>query len=159
MDTYYSRHTMAIGIDDLTRDRLWHHHIVAIHVPDDISGTIMNGPDNVSLNPADHTPAGRRRLKALLNLARDGGYVYAEYHLSDTDVRHAVGKVHPGSKIEILRGTWGGRYNQGDRPAALLFVRTFGVLLNPPHFKGAPRRSTLCRWPSIGSGVSELYGE
>ena len=148
---------MVIGIDRQTRERLWSDHVVAVHVPDDPDGNVPAGPDNVSLNLDDHDSGGRRRLKALLTLAANGGYVYPEYRLSETAVRYLVGKVRPGSTIERHTGTWGGRYEQGNRPATLLFVRLVGVQLNPPHFRGAPPHTTLSKWPSVGSDVADLF--
>ncbi len=158
MDTYFSRHTMVIGIDDATRKRLWSEHLVAVHVPHAIDGNLPNGPDNISLDPDDHgnINGGKRRIRALLRVAEHGGYVYAQYHLSESDVRYAIGKVPPGSNIEVLHGTWGGRYGQGNRTAALLYVKMKGVVNNPPRLRGAPPHSTLCQWPSIGSTVADL---
>ncbi len=131
MDTNYARHTMVIGIDQATRERLWSDQLVAVHVPHDIDGNVPSGPDNISLNPDDHDQGGRKRLRALLRVAQYGGFVYAEYPLSESDKRYLLGKVLPASQLEVLDGTWGGRYGLGDRPAALLFVRLVDAMDTP----------------------------
>ena len=158
MDTYYARHTMVIGIDQPTREKLWDKRLIAIHSPDNMDGKLPPDKDNSSLNPYDHSPQGRRRLNALLRLSKNGGFVYAEYWMSDTKVHKVCGIVKPGTPIEHFYGTWGSRYPGClGRPADLLGVQLVEIKYDVPVFSGVPARSTLCQWHSIGSKVADLF--
>jgi hypothetical protein len=157
LDTFYSRHTMVIGIDCPTRERIWAEKLVAVHCPHNQLGTLPLDEDNCSLNSNDHSPAGKRRLNALHKLAQRGGYVYAEYWITDTEVHYVCGKVLPRSPIEFLSGTWGGRYGNGNRPTKLIYVRLTSVLTGVPKLRGVPVRSTLCQWHTIGTVVEDMF--
>ncbi len=149
---------MVIGIDQATRDLIWEKRLVAIHSPDNKHGTLPPDKDNSSMNPNDHSPMGKRRLNALLKLAHNGGYVYASYWMSDTEVHRVCGIVLPRTSIEHFYGTWGSRYDGClGRVADLLAVPLTDVKLNVPNFHGAPARGTLCQWHTIGSRVADLF--
>ena len=103
MDTYYIRHTKKLGIDESTRRKLWREQRIAIHFPRDKDGR-MHKRDNMSLNLADYDSRGQRAMSALTKLAKDGGYVCAEYYQHDECI---LGYVKPVSKIKLYRGGWG----------------------------------------------------
>ena len=110
MRTYFVRHTTELDIDAETRRCLWREKRIAIHYPQDREGQLRR-VDNSSLNLEDYPPKARRPLKALLELARHGGYVCAQHHGHE---EAQVGHVPSCAEIQLLEGRWGSRV---ERPA------------------------------------------
>ncbi len=157
MKTYYSRHTEDLDIDDAMRRRLWDERRVAFHFPEGPDEVI--GPrDNESLDPNDYPTNAAINVRALREMARDGGYVVAEHHGHD---EYLVGRVDPGTEIEILRGRWGDHGRFPGRPAVLKSVRlqdvqVLGADQIVPVLERRPTRATLRRWPRAGDVIAEL---
>jgi hypothetical protein len=161
MDTYYIRHTAQLDIDGPTRRSLWDERRIAIHFPQYKSGQNPHGeipkgkPDNASLDLDDYPSRGRRALHALSDLAKNGGYVCAEYHGHKECL---LGYVSPDSNIELTRGKWGSRNECDGRQAILKTLRLKKVKLVSPSdfaviFVGRPRQGTIMRWPRAGKTI------
>ena len=85
MDTYFARHTQSLDIDLATRARLWADDLIAVHYPERIDGDSTQA-DNASLDINDYPRSGskaRTVIVAINALAKDGGYVCAEYYPGD----------------------------------------------------------------------------
>lgn len=156
MKTYFVRHTQKLDIDAATRGALWDQRRVGIHFPD---GKIeWPETDSTSLDPEDYTSSGRTALRRLLELSRNGGYVYAEYFGHDESL---VGFIEPQSRIDLFKGTWGSRNNRSGRAAVmktLLLTRTKTV--KPSQYAvisvGRPRQGTIMKWPSAGKVIADI---
>jgi len=161
-ETYFARHTETIAIDDATRNRLWAEKRIAIHYPFDISGDTTQ--DSRSIEPKDYPQPARKNIKALRNLAQNGGYVCAQYFGHEECV---LGFVEPQSHIELVEGNWGKNERQGrvadwkGRTAILKTLLLTKVRIVAPEkhaiiLVGRPRQGTLMRWPSSGKVIEEL---
>ena len=167
MDTYYIRHTEALDIDGATRERLWRERRIAIHFPhykhgQDPHGDIPEGePDNASLDLDDYPSRGRNAMRALIGLAKTGGYVCAEYYGQHQCM---LGFVDPDSQIELLRGQWGSRNGCDGRQAILktLPLKNFKFVNSSDFaviFVGRPRQGTIMRWKRAGKSIeNEVEG-
>ncbi len=157
MRTYFVRHTRELDLDDATRETLWRRQIIAVHYPHDKHGN-LGRRDNSSLNPDDYVGAGRKSMRVIGEIAKDGGYMCAEYY------RHAeclVGYVEPNSCIEILRGRWGCLNDQEGREATLkcLPLRKTRIIERAAMaviLVGRPRQGTISRWPGAGKLIESL---
>lgn len=157
MDTYFIRHTEVLDIDDDTRNYLWSNHKIAIHFPWEKKGKDRS-QDSTSLNPDDYESSDRRAVQALVNLARDGGYVCAQHVNREESM---LGFVEPGSKIQLFNGKWGDRNGMRGRTAILKTLQlTKMQLIKPLHsallLVGRPRQGTIMRWPSAGRVVEYM---
>ena len=155
--TYFVRHTAALDIDDSTRQMLWDSQRIAIHFPNDSQG-ILQAQDSESLDPLQYVGSARNAMTALVNLARSGGYVCAQYHGHENSL---VGWIEPESKIEILHGRWGAVHNLVGRIAALKAIQLQRVKQITPFSSaailvGRPRQGTMMRWPSAGQNIENL---
>jgi hypothetical protein len=158
MTTYFCRHTQALDIDGQTRKRLWDERRIAIHFPHDKRGTLAEESDNSSVDPEDYAGAGRRAMKALARLAAEGGHVCAQHHGYE---QVQVGRIDPGSKIDVLDGKWGKAWGLEGRTAKLKSLQLqkdkvvnacdYAVIL-----VGRPRLGTLMRWPNAGKLIENL---
>src|SRR4051812_6784328 len=91
---------MSVRDEDLLD--LWNQNRIAIHYPDRLDGD--KSVDNDSINPDDYPGKGRSAMRALKELAENGGYVWAE---SRVDKKRAkVGRVRPGGDIQVYRARW-----------------------------------------------------
>ncbi len=154
MNTYYIRHTEGLDIDDATRQRLWDDRRIAIHYPDDKNGKLLRH-DNRSLDLADYPSAGRRAMRPLIELAKNGGYVCAEYYQQRECI---LGYVRPASTIELIRGVWGSRNDLEGREAILKSLRLEKVKLVSPCnsaviLVGRPQQGTIMRWRRAGKTI------
>jgi hypothetical protein len=157
MDTYYIRHTDGLDIDDATRQRIWDERRIAIHFPRQRDSK-LHAKDNTSLNVDDYPAHEQRSIRALINLARDGGYVCAEYFQQRECM---VGYVKPGSKIELIHGTWGPNDMYAGRNAILKSLRLGKVKLISPcdsavFLIGRPRQGTIMRWRRTGKTIQNI---
>ena len=114
--------------------------------------------DNPSLDLADYHPKkGKRQMPALTALAKDGGYVCAEYSWQSDCL---LGRIRTGSKIDLMRGTWGSSESSG-RTAILKTLRLGMVKRVSPaesaaFLVGRPQQGTIMRWRSIGNRIENL---
>ncbi len=162
MRTYFIRHTGQLDIDDATRRALWDAHKIGIHYPHCYDKTrVLRDADNESLKPDDYRGAARSAVKALVALARDGGYVCAQYAGQEQSL---VGEVKPGSTIELVRGAWGSRSGVAPREAVLKCLhldraRTINPSQSTAILVGRPRQGTLMRWPNAKDAIKHLVEE
>lgn len=156
MLTYFARHTWKMDIDELTRQQLWDDRRVAIHYPHTKDG--VGERDSESTNPDDYEGAGRKTMKALLELACSGGYVCTQYQGREASL---VGIVEPNTPIELLHGRWGNLHGYKDRTAVLKTLRLTRVKEVRPCesaaiLAGRPRQGTLMRWLIVGKAIENL---
>jgi hypothetical protein len=154
MNTYYIRHTKGLDINDATRQGLWDERRIAIHFPNNKTGK-LGKRDNASLDLADYPKDGQKPMRALAELAKNGGYVCAEYFQHSECI---LGYIRPDSKIELIRGTWGSKYGYDGREAILKSLQLERVkLVNPSDlaviFSARPRQGTIMRWRRAGNTV------
>lgn len=154
MDTYYIRHTKDLLISDELRSRLWDERRVAVHYPALAGQDLEEWPDARSLDRNAYDTSGKRAVGALVRLAREGGYVCAEYAWRDACL---IGFVPPSSKVELIEGRWRDR----ERTAVLktlLLERTATVspAKQTALLAGRPRQGTAMRWWAVGTAVADL---
>jgi hypothetical protein len=97
-------------------------------------------------------------MNALVELARSGGYVCAQYQGRETCL---VGMIVPNSSVELLYGHWGSLHGCKDRAAVLKTLRLVRVKEVRPSesvavLVGRPRQGTLMRWPNAGKAIENL---
>lgn len=156
MNTYFIRHNTGMDIDDDTRRRLWEERRIAIHFPWGRTG--KNTKDISSIDPDDYVGSAKRCVRALVDLARAGGYVCAQHH---PYTQCMLGFVRPHSKVELFKGKWGDRNDRQGRTAVLKTLRLSKVrLVEPLDFAilhiGRPRQGTIMRWHLAGKTVENL---
>lgn len=126
MHSYFVRHTNKLLIRDEDLEKLWNEDRVAIHYPG--AESTRGHEDARSTEPEDYNGNDKTAISRLAELARDGGYVWAE-SLVSKDKAAKVGYVEPGTGIELRDARWDlrGRTNVADRrnghPAVLKTVR------------------------------------
>ncbi len=158
MDSYFVRHTDSMTIRDEDLSRLWADDRIAIHFPGE------GEEDSRSLDPEDYLyERERRAIERLVELAEDGGYVWAETRI-DQNVK--VGMVRPGTEIELYSAIWtlpnDHRYHgRGGSEAILKTVRLDRVREVAPYEATnlrdvRPRRGTIMRWRACGNGLEAL---
>lgn len=157
--TYFVRHTHKLDIDLETRDLLWAERRVAVHFPEDNRGFL--DVDSESLNPDDYQGSARTAIRYIVQLASSGGYVCAEYHGRPQVL---VGRVAPGSQVELMQGTWGDLRGDQGRKAVLKTVRMEHVKeIDPrrsaPILAARPRRGTIMQWRIVGRAIERLVEE
>src|SRR6266567_5276734 len=157
METFFARHTIALDIDKMTREKLWEERRIAIHFPHHKDGK-LRGRDNRSLKLSDYPDSARRAMRALLALAKSGGYVCAEHHPQQECL---LGYVRPNTKIQILRGRWGTVNGCEDRKAFLKSIKLEKVKIMHRCdlalvLVGRPRQGTIMRWPSAKDSIENI---
>lgn len=156
MRSYFVRHTERLSIRDEDLKRLWDEDRIAIHYPTGKSG--MGREDCRSLDPEDYYgKKGRDRtaISRLVELAGDGGYVWAESFVSG-DKTAKAGYVEPGTPIELRDARWDLRgrdepERQNGDPAVLKTVKLTKVKTVPRPEQvglraGRPQQGTISRW-------------
>lgn len=163
MKTYYIRHTEKLDIDNNTRVRLWENRKIAIHFPQYKDGKIdKNKKDNDSLDPNDYHPKYKGDIRNLRELAKDGGYVCAQYFIPDKDDYEClVGYINPNSKIEFIKGTWGDLKGCSGKTAILKALSLQKVRVIKPSEQTSllidrPQQGTIKRWHRAGEKVENL---
>jgi len=162
LKTYYARHT-KISISDAAVRNLRERQLIAIHYPEAKNRPVPDHPDSESLDPNDYESTGAKRaLSSLIRLAKDGGYVVAQYRGIPKLV---VGKVEAGSQIVLEKSIWHaphkGQELYPDREAILKAVTYIEICeLEPLQQRNAlaiaPQLSTLSEWHAIGDKVKNL---
>ena len=144
------RHTDRLLVRDEDLQKLWDEDRIAIHYPDEASG--RGDEDSRSLDPADYYgKRGRDRtaISRLVELTRDGGYVWAESFVSE-DKSAKRGRVEPGTEIVLrdarwyLRGQNDVAKRQDGYPAVLKTVKLSNV-------RSVPRREQV----GLRAGISQ----
>lgn len=151
MKTFFVRHTRVLPVSDATVASLFSDQRIALHYPG-------AGPtDSESRDPTSYTARGDQvAIRALVELAQVGGYVWAEYRT--TGVAY-IGKVLPGSEIELRRSEWVRR--DPGREAVLKTLQLKNVRKVLPNELLAlratrPRQGTIARWRKAGRTVEKL---
>jgi hypothetical protein len=155
--TYFIRHSSALDVDKETLDALWVGDYIGIHYPRDKSGTFHNG-DSHSLDPADYEGTSRSCLKRLLNLAKNGGYVFAVYRGKSGG---KIGYIEPGSKVELFSGHWGSKNKHDQRQATLKVIKlskskNLSAEQSISLKSVQPRQGTFCHWKKVEARVEAL---
>src|SRR5215208_737652 len=156
MRTYFVRHTKRLLIEDENLRKLWDEDRIAIHSPADKSG--LKEEDSRSLDSQDYYgKQGRDRtaISRLVELARDGGYVWAESFVSE-DKTAKTGYVRPGTEIALRDARWklrgqDIRERQNGDPAVLKTVKLTKVRIVPRREQvglraGRPQQGTISYW-------------
>lgn len=157
MRSYFVRHTERLLIRDEDLRKLWDQNRIAIHYPTERSG--MGQEDSRSLNPEDYYgKQGRDRtaISRLVELAKDGGFVWTESFVSE-DKAAKAGYVEPGTAIKLHDARWDlrGRDDEPKRkdgdPAVLKTVKLTKVKIVPRREQvglraGRPQQGTISRW-------------
>ena len=158
MKTYFIRHTEKLDIDDRTFNNLLEKNLVAIHFPS-LKESCIEESDTKSLNPEDYEyKAGKEAINSFLTLAKEGGYVCAEYRSLQGAL---IGKVSQNTQIQLLEGTWGDRNNLQGRKAILKILPLQNVKrISPSEYllvsSGRPRQGTIKNWRNIGKRIEAL---
>lgn len=160
METFFSRHTKTLDIDEPTRRMLWEKQLVAVHYPENREGKLLD-QDNDSCDAASYTGRAAQVMRNLAKLSNDGGYVCAEYHGQE---KCLVGKVEPRTKIRPVKGRWGSNSGRGGRTAVLKALPIGKVRMVRPRdhaviLVGRPRHWTLSRWPSARNVIENIVEE
>jgi len=158
MLTYYVRHTEDLNIDEHTRNRLWNEEKIAIHYPRDKSGNFPKRPDSRDLGPAHYSGKAAGAIRALRELASEGGYVCAEYaHES----KCLLGYISPKSQVNFLEGKWSDKGEYKGRKAILkcLNLRKVKALRSADLaiiLVGRPRMGTIARWSKAKDAIKNI---
>jgi hypothetical protein len=163
MRSYFVRHTEKLKIHDEDLKKLWDEDRVAIHYPVEASG--RKDEDSRSLEPEDYKGRDKTAISRLVELARDGGYVWAESLVSEGKAAK-VGFVKSGTEIELRGARWDlcGRTDVADRqdgdPAVLKTVKLSRVKPVPRCEQvglraGKPLQGTIARW-NVGGRLADL---
>jgi len=156
LKTFFIRHTKKLDIDQETRIRLWLERLVAVHYPHESTGS--GDTDSESLDPEDYTGRAKSAIRYINDLAKSGGYVCAEYFGHDCVL---VGKVPPGSYVQLVRGRWGSLNGLDGREAVLKAVKLSQVMEVQPAacatiMAARPRQGTISYWPRAKGTIERL---
>lgn len=149
--TFFVRHTRKLSISDEMVKSFASEHRIALHYP---------GPGPVDSNKLDlesyKVRGDRVAMRALVELARDGGYVWAEYRTTRVA---QIGFIPPNSTIELEESEWV-RHHPG-RTAILKTLPLQKVRKVMPRELLAlratrPRQGTIARWKKARRTVEKL---
>lgn len=154
MKTYYARHT-DIALSDYDVRALCETDRIAVHYPQAIGRPLADHPDSQSIDPGDYRGRAKGTLRALGELAKDGGYVVAHYRgVKDL----VIGRVATGSSISLEQRCW---CSDSAYPGREAWIKTLAyervgvvpALQQRRVLAFAPRQSTLCVWHKVGDRV------
>lgn len=157
METYFIRHTEQLDINEETFNELIKKNLIAIHFPYKKSQNEKN--DSESIDPDDyHLSNNKESIRTFCQLAKEGGYVCAEYRRI---AGATVGKVTPNTEIGFLKGEWGERSGQQGRTAILkiLPLKQIQHIAADRYLtisSGRPRQGTIKIWRNIGKRIENL---
>lgn len=161
MACYYARHT-KIAISEEAIADLCSRGRIAVHYPEATGRPLSRYPDAESLDPGDYSGRAKATLRALVDLARDGGLVVAHYRGGDgaNGQQLVVGRVPPESTIELERNRWcqGSRYPGREAWLKTLAYERLGTVPVTSQRRAlafVPRQSTLCVWHKIGDRIEK----
>lgn len=159
MACYYARHTKIAISEDAIAD-LRRRGRIAVHYPEATGRPLPDHPDSRSLNPGDYNGRAKATMRALVDLAREGGLVVAHYlGWGDGDAQQLiVGRVPPKSTIELEGHTW---CQDSAYPGRQAWLKTLaydrvGIVPATEQRRALafmPRQSTLCVWHKIGDRI------
>jgi hypothetical protein len=163
MKSYFVRHTDRLLVRDEDIKKLWDEDRIAIHYPDKASG--RSDEDSRSLDPAEYKARDNTAISRLVELARDGGHVWAESFVSE-DKSAKVGCVEPGTEIVLRDARWylRGQNDVADRqdgyPAVLKTVKLSKVRSVPRREQlglraGIPQQGTISYW-HVGERLADF---
>jgi len=155
MDTYFVRHTDKLGINDESFGKLLKKKLIFIHFP--FKNSTNEEDDCESLNPDDYmSKTAKGAIGCLNKLAKDGGYICAEYRTLKGAI---VGKVEPGSSIKLNKeGRW------RSQPSRIAVLKTLSLtkikeielgMYSKISF-GRPIHGTICQWRNVGKRIECL---
>lgn len=162
MKSFFVRHTERLSVRDEDLQRLWSQNKLAIHYPDRLDGD--KSVDNDSKLPEDYpnkNPNARSPMRALKELADNGGYVWVESRIEPQIAK--VGIVSP-QDIELFPATWtsNAKYREREDTKAILKAvkfnkkRTIRVGEAVGLRAGKPRQGTIVRWHKCGKRLADL---
>jgi hypothetical protein len=154
MKSHYARHSSKLDISTSFKKRLYDEEKIFIHYPHYPNRNpplTPETPDNASLNPAAYPIKDGHVVRRFINLAKSGGYVFADY---GTGYVYKVGIIQPDSTVSPEHGEWGNKWQDDHRPATVKALQLTDVETLTPEeailFKlGRPRQGTLCQWRAI----------
>ena len=153
MDTWFVRHSIG-AINAEEHRRLFEAEKIAIHYP------ALNHRETDSLDPADYEPKSAQVIRRFAELAKLGGYIWAQY---SSIGRVKIGVVDPGSHVEAWQTTWSNpRSEKGFGQPAIL--KTLPIAKSREIERGEsmslrvarPQQGTLCRWPKVKNRLKRL---
>lgn len=162
MKTFFARHGGDLALDDSAIENLCKKNLIAIHFPwlreDDKE---HDKEDTESLDPDEYGRDGKGALRAMCELANEGGYVCVTYRGNKTMF---IGKISEKSQIQINKDyLWyeRNRVTQKNRVAKLKTLAFEMVKEIPPERQALllacqPTHGTFCRWKMIGDRVERL---
>jgi hypothetical protein len=160
MLTFFVRHAGKLDLDDDTLEKMWKERKIGIHYPRDNHNSESQGRDSTSINPNDYDGRAHSAMEALVELARDGGYVCACFRTHKQQL--LIGKVRPNSRIELLYGRYGQMKPEFQgRQAVMKVLRLHKVreLLETDHptiLVGQPQQGTIVHWRRVGNLIRSL---
>ena len=154
MKTYFIRHTKQLDIDTATFDKIKKYNLIAIHFPFEKSRDEKH--DSKSVDPNDyHIRNHKEAIKTLNQLSYEGGYVCAEYWATEGAV---LGKIDPGTKIQLLEGMWGSKKGRKAILKTLALKRIRHI--HPTKYlvisSGRPRQGTIKIWRNANDKIKYL---
>jgi hypothetical protein len=107
------------------------------------------------MDPQDYEGTAKSALKAMHELAENGGYVCAVY---DPFQGCKIGFVEPDSAVDLFRGTWGNKNDRSGQEAVLKSIElsqaeNLGKKESINLLSGRPRQGTFCRWHKANGRV------
>ena len=153
MKTYFIRHTKQLDINKETLNKILKDNLIAIHFP--FEKSLDEKYDSESINPDDyHLRNHKEGIKTFNTLSVEGGCVCAEYWTIEGAV---LGKVDPGTKIQLFDGRWGTK----NRKAILKTLPLRKIRrIHPSEYliisSGRPRQGTIKVWRSSGDRIKSL---
>lgn len=158
MKTYFVRHGGDLALDDDALEDLCKRHLIAIHFPwlSDDDKKSGKKEDTESLDWEEYGRDGKGALRAMRELANEGGYVCATYRYTKTMF---IGRVSEKSRIQINKDYF---WKTNKNRIAKLKTLTFEPIKEIPPEKQAlllacqPTHGTFCRWKMIGGRVERL---
>jgi hypothetical protein len=147
---------MTVRDEDL--DRLWAKNKIAVHFPG------VGDEDSTSLNPDDYAyESERNAIGRLVELAENGGYVWAE---SRSQAEAKIGVVPPNTEVQLYSATYteqhDPRYKDREGAEAILKTLQLDRVKEIAPYEAAslwaarPRRGTIMRWRACGAELEAL---
>lgn len=157
MKTFFSRHGGDLALDEQTLQELCQKRLLAIHFPwlSESEGE-QSEEDTYSLDWTEYGRKGKGALRAMSELAEEGGYVCVTYGFTKTMF---IGKVDKNSKVQINdQYTW---TTDRGRKAVIKTLKYELVAEIPPDRQALllacqPTHGTFCHWRAIGGKVERL---
>lgn len=158
--TYFCRINQRCDVQEQLVEDLWNDDRLAIHFPwldGEERHPARPQPDTKSINPEEYAKSDRRAMRALVELARNAGYVCLEQTLTTGLRRTKVGFVPAGTEIELREGRWGSLPNRKAILKTLKMTRVRTLHRRIPSIEyGRPQQGTLMRWHRVNDLIARL---